>query len=186
MKNFLLIFSLWTACFLCPPLECHAGQKEQTPLAVAPYYFGNENDGIIFINGSWSNSKGVYDPTSPNTSNIFCQRNIPGCWASTARADGGTLTLDTDYFDILKWDSDEIIGEDVIGTVCIKKRLVINKKLKSAEMIESPKVPGDMGYSHKFCKPETEKILACVLVDGMKAWEREMKKNCKKYFDKCE
>ena len=189
MKRFLLISAMSVASFFYSPVDVHAAQKEAIPLGVKGFYFGEETNGGILIQGSWSDSKKSYNPATPNTSEIFCVRDSSECTVYTAKTDGINLYLNSGFFTILKWDSNEIIGEDNFP-LCVKQRLIINKKLKSVELVGIPKAPGDSLYDQAACK-QVEKygkfeVTTSVLVDGFKEMEKELHENCKKYFDKCE
>jgi len=158
------------------------------PISPGFYYFSDESGISLSARGTFigEGDKIIYDPENPSVAEIFCYKPENTCTVAEARVTGangvnggGLLDVVNYTYDVIRWDSNIIIAEKK-EAICYSNRLLIDRKLKTIKNVNIPKAYGDLLYNEKFCG-KSNKVFTNILIDGQKAWSKEITDNCKKY-----
>lgn len=143
---------------------CFCGvANTQNVICPERYYFPDTISGdLVMFNGTWWTAK--YDPLSPNTSFIYCDRRQMECRIETAYISLGQLMMAIPlYYSIEKWDKEGITGV-LDAPRCYKNILTIRMSDKSIFIVHVP-IPS----SDELCKEHKDSWTE-YLKDGQKIY----------------
>ena len=78
--------------------------------------------------------------TRPQTSNIWCYRDLRVCRETVAYVLMGQLYTDVIEYDVDGWDADELTAHS--GSLCMSDKLTINRSRQSAVLVRSARGAG--------------------------------------------
>jgi hypothetical protein len=108
----------------------------------------------LFAEGKWSDAG---DHIGPVSTQIQCYKSLGFCDVANAFTTGGDANVSLDTFDILRWDSNEIIAVDS-SPICMVNNLRVDLSAKRITLSSSDKG----ATKNPFCK-DADKLTTAVL-----------------------
>jgi len=164
---------------------CLADDKAPVPIAPISYFFlkNFQDNDVQFAGMFLEEDRDVYDFSNPASQRIYCYREKSMCIAITGKITGSgdskLLDADIEEFVIESWTRMEIVAQSL--ALCYKNILTMRMSDKRVSLTQIPIYIAD-----PLCKQiSSQKTRGLLLKDGRRIWEREITKNCKKYYEKC-
>jgi len=121
-------------------------------------------DSYIEATGTWVFEDGTPQAMPLQRSDIKCFREKGICFIATARIGiGGALQIDTDIYEIERWDNRELVTKP-LDFACVRYVLRINRISKTVKLLRTTISDKDM------CKGVEKKDFVLKLSDSMDVW----------------